>query len=184
MSNNFWEGALVRLRAIEFADWETFHKWNLDSDTARETYYLHFPRSEEAAKRWAEKEAMRGPENDAYRLVIETLDGLIIGTINTHSCDPRNGTFSYGLSIDDDQRRKGYASEAIMLLLRYFFQELRYQKATAYVYSFNEISSRLHERLGFTLEGRLRRMIYSQGEHYDEMLYGITIEEFSEKNAR
>ena len=179
MSAYFWRGTLVRLRAVEPADWETFQEWNSDSDAARETYYLPFPKSDEAARSWAEKEATKGPENDAFRLVIETLDGEMVGTINTHSCDPRNGTFGYGLAIGESHRRKGYAVEAITLALRYFFGELRYQKATVHVYSSNEPSIQLHEQLGFTLEGRLRRMIYTQGQYLDELLFGITAEEFN-----
>lgn len=179
MISYFWQGALVRLRAIEPADWETFQGWNSDSDASRETYYLPFPKSDEAARRWAEKEATKGPDNDTIRLVIETLDGEMVGTINTHSCDPRNGTFGYGLAIGENHRRKGYAAEAITLVLRYFFGELRYQKANVQIYSSNEPSIRLHEQLGFTLEGRLRRMIYTQGEYLDEILFGITAEEFN-----
>ncbi len=86
------------------------------------------------------------------------------GTINTHSCDPRHGTFGYGLAIAREHWRKGYASEAICLVLAYYFRELRYQKVTAHVYAFNEASIRLHEKLGFQLEGRLRRMIFT-GRH-------------------
>lgn len=184
MSTYFWQGHLIRLRAVEPSDWEIFHEWNSDSYAARETYHLPFPRSEEATRRWTEKEALRWPEDDVFRLVIETLAGEIVGTINTHSCDLRNGTFAYGLAIGEEHRRKGYASEAITLVLRFFFQELRYQKATVHVYSFNEASIQLHERLGFQLEGRLRRMIYSQGLHFDELIFGITAEEFEKEPAK
>ena len=48
----------------------------------------------------------------------------------------------------------------------------------ASVYSFNQPSQKLHESLGFTLEGRLRRMIYTNGEFHDLLMYGITKEEF------
>jgi RimJ/RimL family protein N-acetyltransferase len=183
VSTYFWQGNLIRLRAVEPADWETFHEWNRDSDAARETYYLPFPKSEEATRRWTEKEALKDPENDVFRLVIETLTGEMVGTINTHSCDARNGTFSYGLAVGETHRRKGYASEAITLLLRFFFHELRYQKATVHIYSFNEASVRLHERLGFQLEGRTRSMIYSQGLYFDELIFGITSEEFSSSHS-
>ena len=54
----------------------------------------------------------------------------------------------------------------------------RYQKVNAEVYAFNEPSMRLHERMGFTLEGRLRRMIYTGGEYHDALFYGMTREEF------
>jgi RimJ/RimL family protein N-acetyltransferase len=84
----------------------------------------------------------------------------------------------YGIAVLPQHQRKGYASEAIRLVLRYYFGERRYQKCTVEVFSFNEPSQRLHEALGFTLEGRLRRMIYTNGVFYDALLYGITREEF------
>ena len=64
------------------------------------------------------------------------------------------------------------------MVLRYYFRELRYQKATVNVFSFNEASARLHESLGFQLEGRLRRTVFTDGELFDELIYGITVEEF------
>mgnify|MGYP001579874367 CR=1 FL=1 len=109
--------------------------------------------------------------------------GEVVGTLNTHDCDPRYGTFSYGLAIYRDQQHKGYASESIRLVLRYFFQELRYQKATVNIYTFNEASIKLHERLGFQHEGCLRRMHYTGGKYHDMRILGLTAEEFSVKEA-
>ncbi|HEX5943871.1 MAG TPA: GNAT family protein, partial [Anaerolineales bacterium] len=65
-------------------------------------------------------------------------------------------------------------------VLRYYFRELRYQKVTIMIYSFNERSIRLHEKLGFKLEGRLRRMVYTNGTFYDELFFGMIIEEFDQ----
>lgn len=61
-----------------------------------------------------------------------------------------------------------------------FTQEilLRYQKVTVYIYSFNERSMKIHESLGFQCEGRIRRAVYTNGNYYDEVLYGMTSEEF------
>ena len=182
MMPNVYEGKLVRLRAVEPSDWEFFHNWDRETtDEGKLTDEIWFPRSIIGSQAWAEKESLRGAENDAYRFQIETLDKMLVGTINTHSCHLRNGTFGYGLAIHPQQRRKGYASEAIWLVLRHYFHERRYQKCNASAYSFNEPSQRLHERLGFTLEGRLRRIIYTGGEYHDELLYGITREEFEAK---
>jgi RimJ/RimL family protein N-acetyltransferase len=84
----------------------------------------------------------------------------------------------YGLAILPDHQRHGYATEAIRLVLRYYFQERRYQKVTVEVYSFNEPSILLHQALGFTLEGRLRRMIYTEGTYHDVLMFGLTDDEF------
>jgi len=64
-------------------------------------------------------------------------------------------------------------------VLRYYFEELRYQKVTVSVYSFNEESIALHKRLGFKQEGCLRRMIYTRGQYFDRLLFGLTADEFA-----
>jgi RimJ/RimL family protein N-acetyltransferase len=178
-----WQGQLVRLRAVQPSDWETFHAWDQDTDAARQSYFIPFPRSPEGTQRWTEETALRPPEGDAFRFAIETLAGDLVGTLNTTACNAHNGTFAYGIAIGAEHRRKGYASEAIALALRYYFAELRYQKAHTVVYSFNEPSLRLHEHLGFVREGCQRRMIYTNGQYYDAILFGITAEEFAERLA-
>src|SRR5690606_15300495 len=107
--------------------------------------------------------------------------GTQVGVIGAHHTDRRNGTFMYGLAIREEFQRKGYATEAILLLMRYFFDELRYQKCNVDVYAWNESSIQLHEKLGFTKEGQIRRAIYTMGNYHDRLMYGMTIEEFRER---
>ena len=178
MVNNVWAGTKIRLRAILPEDWERFHDNDEDSDGARRCDVIHFPRSEEGTRLWTEQEAAAEPEGDNHRFAIETLDGELVGSMNTHSCDTRHGTFKYGVAIFREHWRKGYASEAVKLLLRYYFEELRYQKVMAHIYAFNESSIQLHERLGFKQEGRLRNMVFTQGRHFDEFIYGLLSSEY------
>jgi RimJ/RimL family protein N-acetyltransferase len=170
---NIWEGKKVRLRAIIPNDWEKFHENDQDSEGARMCDVIYFPRSVDGTKAWTEQEASKGPQNDNLMLAIETLDGELVGSINSHSCNRRNGTFKYGVAIFRKAWRKGYASEAVNIFLRYFFLELRYEKVTAHIYDFNVNSIRLQEHLGFKLEGTLRHMIFTNGIHYDEHVYGL-----------
>lgn len=173
-----WRGERVQLRAFEPSDWEVVHGWDLDSENQHMSYHIPFPQSNERQRKWAEETSVAVPQNDQFRFAIENHQMELVGTINTHSCDRRNGTFKYGLGIGKEHRRKGYASEAILLVLRYFFAELRYQKVTVHVYSFNEASIRLHEKLGFKHEGCLRSMVYTAGEYWDEVIFGLTVEEW------
>jgi RimJ/RimL family protein N-acetyltransferase len=151
---------------------------------ARSLCFVPFPQSQEAVRRWAEEESTRKPEGDAFRFVIDDTSGTAVGDLTMHHCDRRSGTFSYGVCIKKRCRRKGYAKAAIMLVLRYYFQELRYQKATVTVFSFNEASIRLHETLGFQREGVLRRMGYAGGAYFDHFVYGLTAEEYLSSVAR
>ncbi len=175
---SYWEGSIVRLRAVEPGDWEIHHEWDQDNEMQRWLDRVHIPRSREGTRRWAEQQAIREPENDTFHFEVETLSGELVGSVNAHDCDRRTGTFEVGIAIRSEHQRKGYAREAIALLLRYYFHELRYQKVNAYIVDVNDPSLRLFERLGFQQEGRLRRLVYTGGRHYDYVAYGMTIEEF------
>ncbi len=175
---NIFEGKLIRLRAEEPSDAAIFRNWNReDTESGRLLYEIPYPQP-----LLDTPSAPKPHEGDNFPFTIETLSGEVAGAIHIHDCHIRNGTFMYGISIFPDYRRKGYAHEAIWIALRYYFYERRYQKCTAEVYSFNEASARLHERLGFTFEGRLRRMIYTNGVFHDMLFYGITNEEFQAKD--
>jgi len=178
-SSSVWEGGTIRLRAVAVDDWPAFEAWERDDESNRRSYMIPFPRSAEATRKWVEDAATREYGGDLFRWVIERHDGVPVGTINTHTCDARNGTFSVGLAIGQGHRGHGYAGQAIRLVLRFYFEELRYQKVNAHVYGFNDASRRLHERLGFQLEGRIRRMIYSMGTYHDTLVFGLTAEEFA-----
>ena len=46
------------------------------------------------------------------------------------------------------------------------------------IHADNAVSLRLHERLGFQQEGRLRQMLYTDGRYIDVFMFGMTAEEF------
>ena len=177
---NIWQGQRVRLRGVEPGDADVFFTWR-DSDLGRFTDFVAVPYSYAATRKHFEEMAAAVPKDDAFTFIIENQAGEVVGIINSHTCDRRVGSFMYGLAIGAEHRRKGYASEAIFLLLRYFFEELRYQKVTVDVYGNNDASQHLHERLGFTLEGRVRRAVFTLGQHFDKLLYGMTVEEWRER---
>lgn len=178
---NYWQNDLVRLRAIEPEDDELFWRWNMDSERARHLDFVWPPTSRASLRDWTERESRHKLEGDAFRWVIENRAGEPVGSIDTHHCDPRCGTFSYALDVAAEHRGNGYAGAAITLVLRYYFHELRYQKCSICVHADNPASIRLHEKLGFTLEGMLRRMFYTHGQYVDLLWFGMTREEFDER---
>jgi RimJ/RimL family protein N-acetyltransferase len=184
MTFYFWEGASVRLRAPESSDWEQFLRWSDDADMMGALDDLQFPQSKDYAKSWAQKIANERPQNDEFFFVIETLvEHEIVGSINSHHCDRRNGTFMYGIAIGEGERRRGYASDAIIMLLRFFFMELGYSKCTVEVADFNEASQALHKELGFQQEGRLRSFRLLGGQRRDVFMYGMTRDEYDQRHV-
>ena len=175
---NYWQTDLIRLRGVEPEDGDTFWGWNQDSEMIRNLDFVWPPTSAAQVRQWAEAEAQKKFDGDSFDWVIENGEGTAVGFIHTHNCAPRSGVFRYGLGVDASHRRKGYASAAILLVVRYYFQELRYQKVNAQIHGENDASRALHERLGFVREAALRRVIFTGGRYLDELYYGMTIEEW------
>jgi RimJ/RimL family protein N-acetyltransferase len=175
---NYWEGSRIRLRAIEARDAEAHHRFNLSGDSGM-LDQMYPPVSLAREQDRASKETLAGFDNQTFAFQMESIEtGELVGGIATHNCDARAGLVSYGLWVFEEHRGHGYAKEAICLVLRYYFQELRYQKANVGVFDINEPSKRLHESLGFQEEGLIRRSVYSRGEFSDLIWFGITVEEF------
>ena len=182
-SFNELAGKLVRLRAPEPEDLDTFREFDLDSDGTRRWDATHLPVSRDAQRRWDEEDRSKRPTDDRTRLAIETHAGVLVGCTSVGMADRRNGVFSYGIGLGVQHRGQGYGTEAVILLLRFYFAELGYQKCDTVIYAFNEGSMRFHERLGFVVEGRRRRGVYTQGQYHDVVMIGMTREEFDARHG-
>jgi RimJ/RimL family protein N-acetyltransferase len=181
MGSNTFAGKSVRLRAVEPEDWEAQHHWNQQSNLLQGIDHVWLPSSRGLTRSLMEERSKQTGDDDNFRFQIETLAGELVGWLVIHQAQPRTGTFWYGVAVAEEHRRKGYAAEAIVLALRYYFLERRYQKVNADVWEYNAASIALQTRLGFTQEGRLRRMQFTGGQYYDRLIFGMTREEFLQR---
>lgn len=176
--NNLFAGRLVRLRALEPDDAETQFRHLQDTEISRRDSNIGFPVALADIRRRLEHP--REPRSaDDKLLVIETLAGEMVGEINVQLADQRNGTFSIGIGLPERSAwGKGYAKEAMLLILRFMFHERRYQKCNIGVFAFNERAIGLYHHLGFVDEGRIRRAVFTNSTFHDEIVLGMTVEEF------
>ena len=110
--NNTFTGTRVRLRAMEPRDVEQFvlDEINRDTDRARADDQIYLPKGEWRVREGFADRMRREGQVETFRFMIENLEGQIVGSINAHDVDARNGTFSYGLGVYEPFRRRGYAS--------------------------------------------------------------------------
>lgn len=182
--SSFWAGRRVRLRGIEPDDWQAFMRFDGYAEHQRSADAVYPPRSAEGYRAWASERAVDKPAGDCFQLAIETLDGSeLVGSLSTNDADPRTGRFGYGIGIGADHQRRGYAADAVVLLLRFMFGERRYHKCEAGIYAYNEASLALHRALGFVEEGRLRDHEFFAGRHHDLVVMGMTAHEFAERHS-
>ncbi|MFF8694517.1 GNAT family N-acetyltransferase [Streptomyces sp. NPDC015144] len=180
-----WVGERIRLRGVEPEDWEGFRDLARDTDDARAAGPVDPPRSAAGFRAWTTERALRPPGGDTFRLVVETLDDQdFAGSVTVAHTDTRAGRFMTGIEIARGHRRKGYATEAVCLVLAHMFTEQRCHKCEVEVYAFNDASLALHRALGFSEEARLRRHEFIAGTYHDVVLLGITAAEFQAARPR
>ena len=178
-SHYFWQGERVRLRPLRIEDAEQSFITSLDSPSRQLLQLgIELPTSVEILRSSLEKYVGCKDADGVIVFVVETREGVNVGGISLHSRDQKNGTFSFGIVIDRGHRGKGYAEDAVRILLRYGFWERRYQKCNSACVHTNEASIRLHKKIGFVEEGRRRRQVFFNGEYHDDVLFGLTREEF------
>ena len=83
-----------------------------------------------------------------------------------------NGFIRLGIGAAED-RRKGYGSQALSMLLRYAFDELNLYRVTAVVPAYNEGAIRLFLKFGFMEEIRRRKALNHDGEFWDLLSFGL-----------
>ncbi|GGM38477.1 N-acetyltransferase [Paraliobacillus quinghaiensis] len=176
----FWQDKLVRLRSMEQGDWES-HYYNRFDTSARRllNYEVELPPTRSEAENMIENFIDFKQETGRIMFTIETINGENVGGINLNSIDEKNGTFSIGMQIDRDHRGKGYGTAAMCILLRYAFLERRLNKYYGSVLDGNIASATMLKKLGCLQEGVRRQMVYSDGRYIDEILFGLTKDEFN-----
>jgi RimJ/RimL family protein N-acetyltransferase len=178
----FWEGERIRLRPLREGDWEVLWAERRDSEAIRDFEPgIQLPVSEEQMQAWVRESAgkpLQPDGSDSLQFMVETLEGEPAGIGAMYDRNPRAGTFGLALRIFRPYWRRGYAREALRMMMRYGFHELRYQKANSATIHSNEASIKMHIALGFELEGRIRRNVFTGGAYHDEVQFGMTREEF------
>lgn len=129
-----------------------------------------------------EKE-MEEDKNLFYFTIRAREDDRLIGKALVEWIDWANGNGFLRLGIGAaEDRRKGYGSQALSLLLRYAFNELNLYRVTAVVPAYNEGAMRLFQKFGFMEEVRRRRALNRDGQIWDLVSFGLLNTEWREQN--
>ena len=112
---------------------------------------------------------------DGARFTMRTTsDDRVIGFIALDGLDwiARSGWVRIGIG-DTAYRGKGYATEAMRLLLRYAFDGLNLNRVNLNVVSYTERAIRSYEQVGFRYEGTQREVICKEEQRWDSVDMGI-----------
>ena len=150
------QGNKVHLRPIEPDDLDIIYKWENNSKIWHLSNTIT-PFSKFIVKQFIENSHQDIYTNKQLRLMIERIDSDIpetIGTIDLFDFDPMHKRAGIGILITDKENRgKGYASEALDLLINYCFTTLQLHQIYCNITTDNTDSIHLFTSKGFQLIG-------------------------------
>ena len=106
-----------------------------------------------------------------YGIVVKGTD-KVIGSVyfnHRHADD----VLELGYTLHPDYWGRGYVPEAALALIYLGFKDLGLHKIELTCFGYNVQSQRVAEKLGFTLEGRIRDRKDVRGNRCDSLIYGL-----------
>jgi ribosomal-protein-alanine N-acetyltransferase len=107
------------------------------------------------------------------------VDGELAGEVNLSSV--QRGPFqsgSIGYWVDEARAGQGYVPEAVVVLIRYAFDELALHRIEIAIVPRNSASRRVTEKLGLREEGISKGYLEINGRWEDHVRFGITFDEW------
>jgi RimJ/RimL family protein N-acetyltransferase len=174
------KGKSVLLRPVKRSDISYFLKWFNDPEVIQ-YLELYLPMTEMSEEKYIEELGTTRARSDVL-LVIEVIEGAStkpIGNCSLQEVDSKDHKAIFGMVIGEkDYWSKNYGTEATRLLINYGFQQLNLHRISSGAFAFNERSIKLHKKIGFREEGRLRQAFFKSGQYHDLILFGILREEW------
>jgi [ribosomal protein S5]-alanine N-acetyltransferase len=112
------------------------------------------------------------------------VEGHLAGEINLNSI--QRGPFQnayVGYWIDEARAGNGYVPEAVVVLARHAFEDLRLHRIQIAIIPRNVASRRVVDKLGIRDEGTAVRYLEINGVWEDHVRYAITAEEWAERGG-
>lgn len=166
------QGKHLHLRALEPKDLDLLYKWENNPEI--------WPVSGTLApfSRFVIEQYLTISHQDIYtskelRLMIDlngnTGASKSIGCIDLFDFDPRNKRTGIGILIgDESERRKGYAAEAVEIVIEYCFTTLDLHQVYCSVTADNQDSLALFRKLNFETTGTRKDWNHNKGQFVDE----------------
>ena len=169
------EGRNVNLRIIEKEDLPLLADWSNNPERLGAFSFDFFVYPQMSKTEWEKRYDSLKPDTKWF--FIEKKDGTKIGTV-LHLL---NGNYmEIGYIIVPNERKKGYGSEAIKIIVDYLLLSKELVRVQAITGVDNLASCNALENAGFTKEGIMRNSGFIRGEWKDGCLYSITREDWKQ----
>ncbi|HSB02113.1 MAG TPA: GNAT family protein [Anaerolineales bacterium] len=183
IQTQLFEGPDVRFGPIDHEkDPEVESRWTHDSEFMRlmETSPARPMSAAMIRKQYEKLEKQIEEDKNLYHFMIRLrADDRLIGKASIQRIEWANGNgmLLMGIGAAED-RRKGFGTQALRMLLRFAFAELNLFRVTANVPEYNEAAIALVQRFGFVQEVCRRKALERDGRRWDLYVFGLLNDEW------
>ena len=171
--NLFIDGERIYLRELRFSDVNrNYCNWMKDLEV---TQYL-----ESRFERWTIKKLrdyvrkIKNSPDYLFLAIISKYNNKHVGNIKIGPINRIHKFSDIGIIIGEKRFwGKGFATEAIKLVVEFCFAKLKLHKVTAGVYSNNIGSIKAFKKAGFSIEGIRKKQYLYKGNYIDGIILGI-----------
>ena len=163
----------INLRALEPEDLEFLYQIE-NNESFWEVSHTQTPFSKYILKQYLENAHLDIYESKQLRLLIEEKSTKKqIGMIDVFDFNPQHKRAGIGILIHPNFQQKGFASEALSLLINYCFSHLQLHQLYANITDDNTKSLALFKKHHFNKVGIKKDWILSEGKFKDEILFQL-----------
>lgn len=177
-----FESSKIKLRKMTSDDSVLYNKWRNDIEVMTSTNpFLDLYHMDET--REFVNQVILGSNSSKSYIILESKTETPIGIMSLINIDYKNRNAECIIDIGEkDCWGKGYATEAMRLLLDYGFLEMNLHKIYLRVFSFNKKAIKLYEKMGFYYEGRCSESLFRQGKWHDIIHMGMLKKQYIKDN--
>ena len=171
------QGKKVFLRAVEMTDVNMLYAIENDVEDWRYSDNVK-PFSNFAMEQYVIEAATQDicTSKQLRLMICENNSDKVVGVIDLFDFNPLYKRAGLGILIIKDYRRKGYAHEALQLMISYAFKKLQLKQLYCNIAADNTISLSLFKKIGFQQTGVFKSWRYHDNVWKDELfLQLITI---------
>ena len=164
------KGKNIELRAMEPADIDLLYQWENNSEL------WQLSNTVAPFSRFVLEQYIMDSHQDIFtskqlRLMVDKNENgnlITIGTIDLFDFDPVNKRAGIGIMIIKQDQRKGYATEALQMLINYCFNTLKLHQVYCNIIADNLASMNLFKKAGFKVAGIKKEWILAGNLWKDE----------------
>lgn len=165
------EGDKLRIRALEPEDLGVLYKWE------NQVELWSLSNTSKPFSKYVLKQYLKTAHLDIYatkqvRFMIEKINNnQCIGAIDLFDYDPKHQRAGVGIVIGEkSEHGKGYATEALRLLVKYGFEIIHLHQLYCNIEASNARSLNLFQKAGFEISGAKKQWNFDGVQWEDELL--------------